>query len=315
MKFKNLKVGDNNIVLHALVVDAKIKQTVNQTPYYGLTLSDGEDLVDARIWTVGIVNTLAKAEIENGNVYKLTVKVNDYAGKNQIIITKIEDANPSEVDLSTFYKTAPMDLDVLKNKIIEAMNSIKNPTLKKIVFDLIGKDADKYFMHQAAITMHHNYLGGLAYHVYSMLQIADVLIKNYPTLNADLLRSGVLIHDIGKTVEITSDKTPSYSKEGNLLGHIVIGLNKLYEVIKDNEFENKDEALALLHMLAAHHGELEYGSPKEPLMYEALALHLIDLMDSKLAGCEEIVKKTEKGGYTTYIPTLGKKALYVPDIE
>ena len=70
MKFKNLKVGDNNIVLHALVVDAKIKQTVNQTPYYGLTLSDGEDLVDARIWTVGIVNTLAKAEIENGNVYK-----------------------------------------------------------------------------------------------------------------------------------------------------------------------------------------------------------------------------------------------------
>ena len=175
MKFKNLKVGDNNIVLHALVVDAKIKQTVNQTPYYGLTLSDGEDLVDARIWTVGIVNTLAKAEIENGNVYKLTVKVNDYAGKNQIIITKIEDANPSEVDLSTFYKTAPMDLDVLKNKIIEAMNSIKNPTLKKIVFDLIGKDADKYFIHQAAITMHHNYLGGLAYHVYSMLQIADVL--------------------------------------------------------------------------------------------------------------------------------------------
>ncbi|MBR2891361.1 MAG: HD domain-containing protein [Bacilli bacterium] len=315
MKFKNLKVGDNNIVLHALVVDAKIKQTVNQTPYYGLTLSDGEDLVDARIWTVGIVNTLAKAEIENGNVYKLTVKVNDYAGKNQIIITKIEDANPSEVDLSTFYKTAPMDLDVLKNKIIEAMNSIKNPTLKKIVFDLIGKDADKYFIHQAAITMHHNYLGGLAYHVYSMLQIADVLIKNYPTLNADLLRSGVLIHDIGKTVEITSDKTPSYSKEGNLLGHIVIGLNKLYEVIKDNEFENKDEALALLHMLAAHHGELEYGSPKEPLMYEALALHLIDLMDSKLAGCEEIVKKTEKGGYTSYIPTLGKKALYVPDIE
>lgn len=315
MKFKSLKVGDNNIVLHALVVDAKVKQTVNQTPYYGLTLSDGDDLVDARIWTVSIVNSLSKGEIENGNVYKLTVKVNDYAGKNQIIITKIEDANAQEVDLSTFYKSAPIDLEELKNKIISSMNSINNVILRKIVFDLIGKDADRYFLHQAAITMHHNYMGGLAYHVYSMLELADVAIKNYPGINADLLKAGVLIHDIGKTVEITSDKTPTYSKEGNLLGHIVIGLNKLYEVIKDNEFENTDEALALLHMMAAHHGELEFGSPKEPMIFEALALHLIDLMDSKLAGSSEIVSKTDKGGYTTYIPTLGKKALYVPDIK
>ena len=315
MKFKSLKVGDNNIVLHALVIDAKIKQTVNQTPYYSLTLSDGDDLVDARIWTVGIVSTLAKGEIENGNVYRLTVKVNDYAGKNQIIITKIEDANPQEIDLSAFYKSAPMDLDELKNKIINTIHNIQNPRLKKIVFDLIGRDADKYFVHQAAVTMHHNYLGGLAYHVYSMLELAEVIIKNYPGINADLLRAGVLIHDIGKTVEITSDKTPSYSKEGNLLGHIVIGLNKLYEVIKENEFENTDEALSLLHMMAAHHGELEYGSPKEPMMYEALALHLIDLMDSKLAGCGEFVSKSEKGTYTSSIPTLGKKALYVPDIE
>ena len=315
MKFKSLKVGDNNIVLHALVVDAKVKQTVNQTPYYSLTLSDGDDLVDARIWTVGLVNALKKAEIENGNVYRLTIKVNDYAGKNQIIITKIEDADPNEVDLTAFYKSAPMDLEDLKNRILNVMNNIKNPTLRKIVFDLIGQDADRYFVHQAAITMHHNYLGGLAYHVYSMLELAEVIIRNYPAINADLLRTGVLIHDIGKTVEITSDKTPSYSKEGNLLGHIVIGLNKLFEVIKDNGFENTEEALALLHMMAAHHGELEYGSPKEPMMYEALALHLIDLMDSKLAGCGEIVAKTEKGSYTSNIPTLGKKALYVPNVE
>ena len=125
----------------------------------------------------------------------------------------------------------------LKNRILNVMNNIKNPTLRKIVFDLIGQDADRYFVHQAAITMHHNYLGGLAYHVYSMLELAEVIIHNYPAINADLLRTGVLIHDIGKTVEITSDKTPSYSKEGNLLGHIVIGLNKLFEVIKDNGFE------------------------------------------------------------------------------
>ena len=315
MKFKELKVGDNNVVLYALVTNCQIKQTVNQTPYYGLTLSDGDDTSDGRIWTVGIVQGLAKGEIEVGNVYKLTVKVNDYAGKNQIIITKIEDIVDGEVELSNFYKTAPIDLEELKSLIKEEIKNIQNPILKKIVVDLIGKDADKYFVHQAAITMHHNYLGGLAYHVYSMLKIADVLIENYPGLNKDLLIAGVLIHDIGKTVEITSDKTPTYSKEGNLLGHIVIGLTKLQNVISENNFENTDEALALLHMLASHHGELEFGSPKEPMMFEALALHLIDLMDSKLAGTSEFVVKADKGTYTSPVPTLSKKSLYVPNIE
>ena len=315
MKFKNLKVGDNNVVLYALVTNCQIKQTVNQTPYYGLTLSDGDDLSDARIWTVGIVQMLSKGEIEVGNVYKLTVKVNDYAGKNQIIITKIEDIEEGEVELSKFYKTAPIDLEELKKIIKDEIKNIENSVLRKIVVDLIGKDADKYFIHQAAITMHHNYMGGLAYHVYSMLEIANVLIKNYPGLNKDLLKAGVLIHDIGKTVEITSDKTPSYSKEGNLLGHIVIGLTKLQDVIKENGFEESDEALALLHMVASHHGELEFGSPKEPMIFEALALHLIDLMDSKLAGTSEFVTKATKGSYTTPVPTLSKKSLYVPNIE
>ena len=315
MKFRELKVGDNNIELYALVIDCKQKQTVNQTPYFGLTISDGTDTADARIWSVSLVNTLAKGEIENGNVYKLTVKVNDYAGKNQIIINKIEDIDPNLVDVSQFFKSAPISIDTMKAKISSTIESISNPILKKIVVDLIGQKMDTYFVHQAAITMHHNYMGGLAYHVYSMLNIADQLIVNYPALNADLLRSGILIHDIGKTVEITSSKTPTYSKEGNLLGHIVIGLTMLSDVVRANGFENTEEALALEHMIASHHGELEFGSPKEPLIMEALALYLIDLTDSKLAGTCEFVEKAELGTYTNPIPTLGKKCLYVPKIK
>lgn len=315
MKFKDLKVGDSNIELYALVIDCKTKQTVNQTPYFGLTLSDGEDQADARIWTVNLVNGLKDHAIVPGEVYKFTVKVNDYAGKNQIIIGHVEDINPGEVDLSAFYKSAPLSEDVLRTEIKTVIKSIKNPVLQKIVIDLIGKNADKYFKHQAAITMHHNYRSGLAFHVYSMLNLAKQLVINYPALNSDLLFSGVLIHDIGKTVEITDSKTPTYSLEGNLLGHIVIGLTMLGEVIKENGFQNTEEAIALQHMMAAHHGELEYGSPKEPMIAEALALYLIDLTDSKLAGVTEIVSKTEKGTYTNSIPTLGRKTLYVPNIE
>ena len=314
MKFKDLKVGDSNIELYALVIDCKTKQTVNQTPYFGLTLSDGEDQADARIWTVNLVNSLKNRAIIPGEVYKFTVKVNDYAGKNQIIIGHVEDIVPGEVDLSAFYKSAPITEEVLRTEIKSVIKSIQNPILQKIVVELIGKNADKYFTHQAAITMHHNYRSGLAYHVYSMLQLAKQAVNNYPQLNADLLYSGILIHDIGKTVEITDSKTPAYSLEGNLLGHIVIGLTMLSEVVKEQGFENTDEAIALQHMIASHHGELEYGSPKEPMILEALALYLLDFTDSKLAGTCEIVGKTEKGTYTPAIPTLGRKTLYVPKI-
>ena len=195
------------------------------------------------------------------------------------------------------------------------MESISNPIMKKIVYDLIESKKDEFFIHPAAVTMHHNYLGGLAHHVYSMLKLAEVVINNYPSINYDLLISGILIHDLGKLVEISNDKSPTYSKEGNLLGHIVIGMNMLNEVLNMNGYENTEEGLALMHLIAAHHGELEFGSPKEPLMIEALALHFIDLMDAKLAGCTEFVSKTKKGTYTSSIPSIGKKVFYVADIE
>jgi len=314
MNFKDLKVGDNNMVINALVIDFKIKQTVNQTPYYGLSISDGDDTMDARIWNISIASNLPSGEIEAGNVYKLTVKVNEYAGKNQIIITKIEDVDPG-VDLTAFFKTAPIENNELKVFINEEMESIENPVLRKIVFDLIVPRSDVFFSHPAAITMHHNYIGGLAFHVYSMLKLGEEVCKNYPALNRDLLISGILIHDIGKTKEISVEKSTTYSKEGNLLGHIVIGMNMLSEVLNLNGFENTEEGLALMHMIASHHGELEYGSPKEPLIYEALALHLIDLLDAKMAGCNEFVEKTNKGSSTNPIPTLSKKSLYVPNIK
>ena len=315
MKFKELKVGDNNVEIIALVVDAKIKQTVNQTPYYGLTISDGEDLADARIWSVSLVSNLAKGEIENGNVYKMVVKVNDYAGKNQIIINKIEDVDPHEVDMAKFVKSAPVSVEVMKEKILATIENLKNPVIKKIVECLYQKNSQKFFIHQAAVTMHHNYQGGLAYHVYSMLNIAEKVLENYPALNPDLLNAGILIHDLGKMEEITADKSPTYSKEGNLLGHIVIGLKMLDEVVRENNLPESEEVLALEHMIAAHHGELEYGSPKEPLIMEAQALFLIDFMDAKLAGANEYVQKTTPGTQTNPIPALGKKVLYVPKVK
>ncbi len=314
-KFKDLKVGDSNLEILALVTDCKVRQTVNQTPYYGLVISDGDDLSDARIWTVSLVNELVDKEIKIGTVYKMTIKVNEYGGKNQIIINRIEDVELSAEEESKFYRTAPLSIDELKQGIREYISRIDNPILKTVVTKLIANVSDKYFTHPAAMTMHHNYLNGLVYHTYSMLRIADVCLINYPTLNKDLLFSGILIHDIGKTVEISDAKIPVYSMEGNLLGHIVIGLQMLHEAAKELNVLDTEEILALQHLIAAHHGELEYGSPKEPLIMEAQLLFYIDLLDSKMAGINAEVSKTEKGTNTNQIPTLNRKTLYVPNIN
>ncbi len=314
-KFKDLKVGDNNIEILALVTDCKVRQTVNQTPYYGLVISDGDNLSDARIWTVNLVNELAEKEIKIGTVYKMTIKVNEYGGKNQIIINRIEDVELTSEEEAKFYRTAPLSMEELKQGIKEYISRIDNPVLKTVVTKMIAGASDKYFIHPAAMTMHHNYINGLVYHTYSMLRIADVCLINYPALNKDLLFSGILIHDIGKTIEISDAKIPTYSMEGNLLGHIVIGLQMLHETAKELGVLDTEEILALQHLIAAHHGELEYGSPKEPLIMEAQLLFYIDLLDSKMAGINAEVIKTDKGTNTNQIPTLNRKTLYVPNIK
>ncbi len=314
-KFKDLKVGDNNIEILALVTDCKVRQTVNQTPYYGLIISDGDTLSDARIWTVNLVNELADKEIKIGTVYKMTIKVNEYGGKNQIIINRIEDAELSKEDEAKFYRTAPLSVDELKQGIKDYINKIGNPILRNLVTKLIMENSDKFFVYPAAMTMHHNYINGLVFHTYSMLLLAEKCSSNYPALNMDLLYSGILIHDIGKTVEISDAKIPTYSPAGNLLGHIVIGLQMLHEAAKDLNVLDTEEVLALEHLIAAHHGELEYGSPKEPLIMEAQLLFYLDLLDSKMAGINAEVVKTELGTNTNPIPTLSRKTLYVPKIK
>lgn len=310
MKIRDMKVGDNNLDLHVLVTDCRIRQTVNQTPYYGLVISDGDDSADARIWTTNIAQNLKEGEIKIGNVYRVTAKVQDYAGKLQIIITSIQEPDDS-VDSQSFYRQAPLDGTNLRNGIKKYLDQIKSINYKLLVNELLSENFDKFMSFPAAVTMHHNYIGGLAYHTFSMCRLSDAYIVNYPEIDKDLLLSGILIHDIGKIVEMSDAKLPTYSDKGHLLGHIVIGLQMLAVAASKHHLLDSKEYMTLAHLLASHHGELEYGSPKEPLMLEAYALYLLDFTDSKLTGISEEVKKTAPGAMTQPIPTIGKKMFYV----
>lgn len=309
MKFSEMKIGDN-VEFTALLEELKLRYTPNQTSYYSANLSDGTDTVDARIWDINL-----KKDLKNGMVYLFNARINEYGGKRQFIINQIRDVNQDEINLRDFYRYAPIDETELRTRIKEYIRKITNPILYKLVVTLIKDSETAYFTYPAATSMHHNYLCGLAYHTYSMARIADQVIVNYPNINSNLLYAGVLLHDIGKTKELSGSISPVYTMDGMLLGHIVIGLNMISAKAKELQYENTEEVQMLLHMIAAHHGELEYGSPKEPATIEALALHLIDLMDSKLASVESEYEKTTPGELTQSILSLGRKNLYKTKID
>lgn len=306
MKFKNLKPGDH-LETYALVQDCRIRYTVNQTPYYGLIISDGETALDARLWDVN-----AKKDLTSGVVYKMQIKINDFGGKIQAVINNIQDIEENEVDINDYYRFAPLDRSVLETKIFEYIERLKNNNLKTLVKNLIAHVYEDFFTFPGGISMHHNYISGLAYHTYSMLRLADHYIANYRGLNKDLLYTGVLLHDIGKTKELSDAKQPQYTKEGNLLGHLIIGVNMITEEAHKLGILETEEVQSLIHLVIAHHGELQYGSAKEPMMMEAIALYLIDLTDSRMAALEDEVAKTEKGSWTNPVSALGKKPIYVP---
>ena len=311
IKFVDIKIGDD-VTFFALIENMQKRFTPNKSGYYGATLSDGESSIDARIWDCSLIES---RDIKAGNVYRFTAHVNEYAGKAQYVIKNIEVVDESEIDVSKFFKTAPLSKDDLNKGIKSYLKKITNPVLYKLAVNLIAKVAHEYFEYPAAMSMHHNFLHGLAYHTYTMLQLAEKLLELYPGMNANLLYAGVILHDIGKTKELSGSKAPVYTQEGNLLGHIVIGLQMVAVAASEEGVSDTEEVKMLEHMLASHHGELEFGSPKEPGIMEAYALHLIDLMDSKMAAISPEVCKTKKGQSTSPIGSLGRKSLYVPDID
>lgn len=311
IKFVDIKIGDD-VTFYALIENMQKRFTPNKSGYYGATLSDGDSSIDARIWDCNLVES---KDIVAGNVYRFTAHVNEYAGKAQYVIKNIEIITEDEIDASKFFKCAPLSKDELNKGIKSYLKKITNPILYKLAVNLIAKVAPEYFEYPAAMSMHHNFLHGLAYHTYTMLNLAEKLLELYPGMNSNLLYTGVILHDIGKTKELSGSKAPVYTQDGNLLGHIVIGLQMVAVAASEEGVEDTEEVKMLEHLIASHHGELEYGSPKEPGIMEAYALHLIDLMDSKMAAISPEVSKTKKGQSTSPIGSLGRKALYVPDLD
>ena len=310
-KFIDMKIGED-VEFYALVESTQKRYTPNKSSYYSITLSDGDSNIDARVWDV---NLIEKNEVNPGMVCFFSAHINEYAGKSQFVISGSRLVSEEEMKDKKFYRSAPLSEEELRTKIKNYIHKISNKILKNLVVGLISKVPDDYFVFPAAMSMHHNYFNGLAYHTYSMLMLADKFLEVYEGMNADLLYAGVLLHDIGKTKELTGPRSPLYTEEGNLLGHIVIGLQMLAIEAAEQHVDDTEEYKTLSHLVASHHGELEFGSPKEPAIMEAFALHFIDLADSKMAPISAEILKTQKGAYSSPITSLNRKSIYVPNLK
>ncbi len=309
-KFINMNINDD-VEFYALIENMQKRYTANRASYYSLTLSDGDTSVDARVWDCNIVEA---NNVSASNIYYFNAHVNKYGEIKQFVINKIQSVPDNLVDKSKFIKSAPLSKEEIVAEIKSYLKKISNPTLSNLCIEILKDIASKFFEYPAAMSMHHNYLSGLAYHTLTMLHLADTLIELYPGINKDLLYSGVILHDIGKTEELNSSVSPSYSEDGNLLGHIVIGIQMVSVKAKELAILDTEEYRMISHLIASHHGELEFGSPKEPLTMEAYALHYIDLIDSRMASISPEVVKTDKGMQTSPIGSLNRKSLYVPKL-
>lgn len=314
MKINDLIASNNEEVeLLLRLSDVNIKKTTSGDDYASMIGFDGFDKIEAKIWNF---NDEFKELLVSGEVYKVKARTKQYQNRTQINILSIEQVDENDgYDLSMFYEKAKYSSEELAKRINDYFMKINNPILKTIVSVILKKHFNDFFNYPAAVSMHHNYYSGLAYHTYSMLKLSDAYLELYPFINKDLVYSGIILHDLGKIVELSGPKGTEYTKQGKLLGHISLGANEVSNVSLELGFSESEEITNLLHIILSHHGQLEYGSPKEPATPEAALIHFLDYNDSRLAALELEVNKTKKGEYTQPIAPFDRRIFYIPNLN
>ena len=265
-----------------LVLAKQQRMTKNNKPYLSLILGDKTGQLEGRVWELSDPR-IAK-DFDRGDVVKARGSASRFDDRLQMKIDQLRVALPNEVDKSDLLPSTTYDVAELWRKLLGFVESFTNPDLKRLLNAILADPslAAAYREAPAAKQLHHAWLGGLLEHVISLLTLADRVVPSYPLLDRDLLMTGVILHDIGKLRELSWEIGFDYTVEGVLLGHIQIG-TALTERAIDNlpNFPPRLKTL-VLHMILSHHGKLEFGSPKLPMIPEALALSFLDDLDAKM---------------------------------
>lgn len=265
-------------------------ETRNGKPYDNVLLQDKTGTLDGKVWDP---NSQGIADYDEKDFIEVYGGVINYNGNLQINIKQIRKAGEEEYNPADYMPTTEKSVDGMYEQLTEFIRHISNPYLKSLLEYFFVNDQEfikKFRSHSAAKTVHHGFSGGLLEHTLSVLRMCEYFAGSYGILNKDLLLTAAMCHDIGKTRELSSFPDNDYTDEGQLIGHIVIGVEMLDEAIRTIPDFPVRLANELKHCIIAHHGELEYGSPKKPALAEAVALNLADNADAKMQTLTEIFK-------------------------
>lgn len=281
----------------------KQKQTLQAKTgksYESLILQDKTGSLDGKIWDL---NNPGISDFDAHDYVQVDGQVQSFQGTLQLNIRRLRKISEDEVDVSEYLPCTKKNPDEMYRDLLRLVDSVKDANFRRLLESYFKEDdkfREMFVKHSAAKTMHHGFVGGLLEHTLSVAKLCESLAESYPVLDRDLLLTAAIFHDMGKLAEISPFPENEYTDIGQLLGHIYIGaewLSKRMDKLGGFPVKRKNE---LLHCILAHHGELEYGSPKKPALAEAVALSMADNLDAKLEAVTELLDGTEDCSWLGY---------------
>jgi 3'-5' exoribonuclease len=312
MKSPFIREMEPNQVVHTtfLVQNKDVRQKKSGDPYLSLSLTDRTGDLDAKMWdnVAEVMETFSRDDF-----IKVKGQLQIFNNRPQLTIHKLQRVAEAEVDFADYFPASERNPDEMLEELRGVIGAIGNPHLKALLTAMFDDPeiARRFKIAPAAKTIHHAFLGGLIEHVLSLCSLGRVAAGHYRNVDLDLLLTGIILHDLGKIYELTYDRGFGYSTEGQLLGHMMIALRLIGEkVAAIPGFPPKLRNL-VEHLIVSHHGHLEFGSPKVPLFAEALLLHHLDDMDSKMECARALIERDRlvEGDFTGYHSALERSLL------
>lgn len=296
-----------------LVAEKQLRSNRQGQLYLQLDLRDRSGTIGARLWNA---NEDQARGFETGDYVRARGKVQLFQGAAQLILSHVEPTAADQLDSGEFLPKATRGVAEMTNRLRQLLMGVSDPNLRALAECYLIDDAflRRFTTAPAGVRVHHAYQGGLLEHVLTMLEVADRIAGLYPELNRDLLMIGIFLHDSGKIVELDYERAFGYTDEGQLIGHLVLGVGMLDEKARRaSDLTGEPFPVGLLlrlkHMIVSHHGPAEFGSPKPPMTPEAIALHHIDNLDAKVfAYCRQIRDDPSAGSsWTSFDPSVGHR--------
>jgi 3'-5' exoribonuclease len=295
-----------------LIQSKERKIARNGKAYLDLELRDATGVIRAKLWDCD----RHALDFDVDDVVRVAGEVEDFQGTPQIRLRKISRSSPQEIDLGDYFPRSNRDPEEMFAALLARVRELSPGPVSALLLAVLEDPAiaEQFKLAPAAMSYHHAYLGGLVEHVLSLVELADQVCTHYASLRKDLVVAGLVLHDLGKIEELSYSRGFRYTTRGQLVGHISIGLEIVRGKMREIADFPADLKAQIEHIILSHHGQLEFGSPKQPMFPEALVVHYLDDLDSKLASmrAQYAADKEHPGEWTSRNPALKRELLKPP---